>query len=351
MSTEEPATGSPTTWFEAVELVLDPLLRAQSLLALVTGAQSTGLLSAARTPATAGELSAASGLSGDRVRDVVRALVAAEVLEEVGAAYRLAPAWAMLTGPAAFAPLGQTLRAADVDARALRALAGDTDFWTLPAEDRDAYARAVSPDPFAPGLVAAFRGGAMTAPDVRARLLAGAPHLELGCGLAGRILCLLQAYPRMTAVGVERAPDLAAEARRRAEALGVADRFEVVVGDAADVAVGTGPLTRQGFETAQWSQFFFPQAARAGALRTMFDALAPGGLLEAPLLGDQEAMGAAPHGPDARNGTLVRVVHGSWGIPERSPAQLVAEVTEAGFVDAVATRSPGGALRLLARRP
>lgn len=75
---------------------------------------------------------------------------------------------------------------------------------------------------------------------MHARLSAGERHLELGCGLAGRILCLLQAYPAMTAVGVERAPDLAAEARRRAERLGVADRFVVVVSDATSVDVGTG---------------------------------------------------------------------------------------------------------------
>ena len=345
MTPEEPPTGDPASWSEAAEQVLDPLLRAQSLLALVSGAEAGGLLRAARTSATVGDLSTATGWSPQRVEDVVRALVASEVLDAAGQGYRLTPAWALLVGPTARAPLTQVLRAADVDARILRSPATSGGFGALPDEDRYAHAQSVSPDPFAPGVVAAFRSGAMTDPTVHRRLAAGARHLELGCGLAGHLLCLLQAYPRMTAVGVESAPDLAAEAGRRAEALGVAHRFEVMVGDAATVPVGSG------FGTARWSQFFFAEDSRAGALRTLLHALDAGALLEAPLLGDPAATVTDPHGADARNLALVRVVHGSWGIPGRTPAQLADEVVLAGFVDVVTTSTPGGPARLLARRP
>lgn len=347
MTDDASRAGDAPTWFEATEQVLDPLMRAQSLLALVTGAHAAGLLAAASTWTTVGELAAASGLAPQRVRDVVRALVVNDVLEEDGDALRLAPAWQVLTGRTAFAPLTETLAAGATDARALRSVGGGADdYWTAPGPDRYAYARAVSPDPFSPGLVELFRSGLMSDPEAHRRLQDGGRHLELGCGLAGRILCLLQAHPAMTAVGVELAPDLAAEARRRAAELGVADRFEVVVGDAATV-----DLDEARFDTAQWSQFFFPEASRAGALRTLHTALRPGGVVEAPVLGDPEVVAADPRGEAARGYALVRVVHGGWGIPERSAAALVEEVAAAGFVDVRAGRSPSGLVRLTARRP
>ncbi len=342
--TDSPGVEAPS-WFEAAQQVLDPLLQAQSLLALVAGAHRAGLLAAATTWVTPDEMVEATGLDLQRTRDIVRALAAGGVLQERSDAYRLATAWQVLTGRTAFAPLAETLTAGVADAQALRALGSGGDYWTVPPEDRYAYARAVSPDPFAAGLVSLFRAGVMTTPGVHERLTAGARHLELGCGLAGRILCLLQAHPQMTAVGVELAPDLAREAQRRAEQLGVADRFQVVVGDAGTVDVGTG------FDTAQWSQFFFAEPARAGALRTLHTAMRPGGLLEAPVLGDHEAMAGDPHGVDARGYALVRVVHGSWGVPERTPEALVTEVADAGFVDVRAGRSPSGLVRLTARRP
>jgi SAM-dependent methyltransferase len=174
----------------------------------------------------------------------------------------------------------------------------------------------------------------------------GDRHLELGCGVAGRILCVLQAFPTLTAVGVELAPDLAAEAERRAAALGVADRFEVVCADATTVRLdGT-------FAVAFWSQFFFTGASRAGTLATAYQALRPGGMLLAPLLGDPSVAEPDPHGSSARSLALARVVHGLWGVPDRSPDDLATEVSAGGFVDVVVSAAPdAGVLVVVATRP
>ena len=336
----------PPSWFQASEQVLDPLVNARMLLALVEGAERAGLLRAMRTTTTVPELARATGLSEPRVRDICAALVANDVAEPEGFALRLTPAWTALTGPAAFAPLASALRLGDAGADALTDLSGGSGFAGLSSEDRLSYASAVSPDPFSPGVVAAMRAGAGIPDAVRGRLHDGDRHLELGCGVAGRILCVLQAFPTLSAVGVELAPDLAAEAQRRGAALGVADRFEVICADATTVRPDSF------FDVAFWSQFFFPAASRAGTLATAYQALRPGGMLLAPLLGDPLVAESEPHGSSARSLALARVVHGLWGVPDRSPDALADEVAQAGFADVVVSAAvDAGVLVVVATRP
>ncbi len=191
-----------------------------------------------------------------------------------------------------------------------------------------------------------MRAGVGIPDAVRGRLHDGDRHLELGCGVAGRILCVLQAFPTLSAVGVELAPDLAAEAQRRGAALGVADRFEVLCADATTVRPDGF------FDVAFWSQFFFPAASRAGTLATAYHALRPGGMLLAPLLGDPSVAESDPHGSSARSLALARVVHRLWGVPDRSPDDLADEVAQAGFVDVVVSAAAdAGVLVVVATRP
>ena len=170
--------------------------------------------------------------------------------------------------------------------------------------------------------------------------------LELGCGVAGRVLAMLQAMPGMRAVGVELSDDLAAEAVRRAEALGLTDRFEVLVTDAAAF---DRPAA---FDRGYWSQFFFAEASRGPALETMMRSLRSGGVMEAPLLGDPGELAAEPHGQVARERAVFRVVLGSWGVPDRSAdATRRPSSTDHGFVDVEAGRGPFGNWRVRGRRP
>ncbi len=62
----------------------------------------------------------------------------------------------------------------------------------------------------------------------------GAGVLDLGCGVGGAALCLLARRPDLTVTGLELQPELAALAIENASLNGVAERFRVVTGDAAD---------------------------------------------------------------------------------------------------------------------
>jgi hypothetical protein len=203
------------SFFEAYEQVLVPLFTASHQLQLVARAEACGLMNALRTESTADELAGSTGVPHRTVVTLCRALVACSVVESTdGERFRLTPAWLALTGPTAYAPLDVVLAGNDVESRLLRGRDGDT-FWSMSTAERITYARSVSPDPYSDGLVAAFRKQIEDDAD-RAAMTSGGRLLELGCGVAGRVLTTLRAMPSLTAVGIELSPDLAAEAQRRA---------------------------------------------------------------------------------------------------------------------------------------
>lgn len=323
-------------FFEAYDAVLTPLFTASNTLSLLAGAESAGVIGALRQRRTAAELAELADQDPATVQAWCRALETCGITESSDEGYVLTEHWLALTEPSAFVPLATALAGNRVEGRLLAGLA-DSTYWSMATEDRLAYARAVSPDPFSDALVAAFRQQLANDPD-RAPMLAGGRLLEMGCGVAGRILTTLRAAPDLTAVGVELSEDLAAEARRRANELGLADRFTVVCTDASAFS------TDEPFDHGFWSQFFFPAEARQGALAALAAALRPGAGLDAPIGGDFEAMAADPGGPAAREYAVGRAILQSWGVPERTPQALVAELEEAGFVDVRVVPRPGSAV-------
>jgi SAM-dependent methyltransferase len=338
MTTEE------LSYDDAYDAVLGPLVLARGVLDLVHAAQESGLLAALRETALPGALSEITGIPEVAVSSLLEALEVNDVLVRVDGGYRLRPAWLVVTGDTALSPLASLLESSDVERALLRALGGRVDYWTMSSEQRLSFATAISPDPFAAGVVAGMASRLADDPayDV---LRSGGSLLELGCGVAGRVLVMLQAIPEMTAVGIELSPDLAAEAVRRREALGLSDRFEVVTTDAAAFD------RPDGFDRGYWSQFFFAEASRGPALDTMHRCLRRGGVVEAPLLGDPDELAAEPRGRTARERAVFRVVLGSWGVPDRSAEELVAELEGHGFVDVEAGRGPFGNWRVRGRRP
>jgi hypothetical protein len=149
--------------------------------------------------------------------------------------------------------------------------------------------------------------------------------LERVSAVASRKTALQRAFATGTAVGVELAQDLVDYGRARAEQVGVADRLELVVADA------TTYRPEGQFDLVSWSQFFFPEPARAGALTTALRALGPAGWVTMPVIWDGTAR---PQGSREQQELAVeRLALDLWGVPLRSTAEVVAEVTAAGFVD------------------
>lgn len=335
----------PPSWFEVYDDVLAPVLGPHGMVNVLLGASSRGVLDALVEEVTLGELAVATALPEPRVQALLDVLVAYDVVERSEDRFRLAPSWLALMADDAFATLSDLLASADIEARLLRESASGADYWTMPPADRLVFARAISPNPFARSLVEGFRKQLAGDPDLAA-LVAGGRLLELGCGVAGRVLTMLQALPEMRAVGVELSEDLAAEAQRRAEQLGVDDRFEVVCSDAASFS------RPEAFDVAFWSQFFFPESARPGALRTLWASLRSGGIAQAPLLGDDAALRLDDRGAEARHRAVFRVILDGWGVPDRDRDGLAAEFADAGFVDIRYTGGgAAGPVRLVARKP
>jgi hypothetical protein len=213
----------------------------------------------------------------------------------------------------------------------------------MPSEDRLTFARSVSPDPFSDGVVAARRAE-VEADPVRAHLVHGGRILELGCGLAGQLLTTLRALPDVEAVGVELSADLADAAQARAAQLGLTDRFTVVCGDAADFT------TDEPFDFGSWSQFFFPAPTRPAALATLLACLRPGAAASAPVGADFDLVRADPTGEVARSWATFQLILRGWGVPERPPEELVAELEAAGFTDVEVVPHPASPT-VVGRRP
>jgi ubiquinone/menaquinone biosynthesis C-methylase UbiE len=143
--------------------------------------------------------------------------------------------------------------------------------------------------------------------------------------VASRLTALLRAFPTATAVGVELAQDLVGYGRSRAAQVGVADRLELVVADA------TTYRPDGLFDLVSWSQFFFPEPARVGALATAMRALRPGGWVTMPVIWDGTAH---PQGsPQQQELAVERLALALWDVPLRSTTEVLAEVAAAGFAD------------------
>lgn len=327
-------------YFEAYDAVWTPLTNSVAVLDLLARLEPTGVLEELRGPTSPAEVAARAGLDSATVATMLEALELSGVVERSGEGFVLAPAWKALTGPGGFAPLRTLIAAQGACSQVLRTL-GTRDYWELDREDRLAMARAVSPDPFSDEFVAAYRSSLEQDPVGRT-VLGGGRFLELGCGVAGRILTTLRAAPGLTAVGVELSEELATEAERRASELGLSDRFTVVCGDAADY------VADEPFDFGFWSQFFFPDDARGPALAVMMASLRPGASFQAPVGVDPDV--ARRHPETAKDFALWHTMLRSWGIPERTVATLRDEVVAAGFVDVeVVAREVGPAVR--GRRP
>jgi SAM-dependent methyltransferase len=309
---------------------------------MVLAALDAGLLQRCLRPVPRATLMQESDAAPDVVTALLEALVVTGVLERVDDSLLVAELWRPFCGPDARTLLHDALLLGEARARLLRqALGGAT--WSTDPEDQLAIARGVTWNPATDLAVWQRRRSAQKVPELADALSRGGRYLELGCGVGGAMLALVRAFPGVSAVGVEIAPELAAVAARAASELGVAERVRIVTADAVDFA------DPDRFDVCFWSQFFFPTESRGGALAAALAALRPGAVLVAPAP-DVSIPSAEPYDDDARDSATERVLWATWGVPARSPHELVAEVQSAGFVD-VHLVDGGHVPTLVARAP
>ncbi|MEZ4732923.1 MAG: hypothetical protein R3E79_37970 [Caldilineaceae bacterium] len=95
--TEDKAVPNVLPTYAEARSVLDPLLSAAQLLGLLQGTLRSGLLAAARTPASAAQLAAVTGIAECRVVSLCRALEAHKVLIQALGTIAWPTPWFVLT--------------------------------------------------------------------------------------------------------------------------------------------------------------------------------------------------------------------------------------------------------------
>jgi SAM-dependent methyltransferase len=311
--------------------------------ALLRGALTSGFLARMIDEVSVEQLAASTGMGSEHTRDLCMALESAGIVVNGGPdRFRLSATFAPLLEAGADIQVADFLRGVGVRERLLeRAFAPDIEqgYMDLSEAERTAIAAWVTFTPSAEVGRQAAQEWVRSVPEWKELLDAGAVrHLELGCGLSGAMLCLLQDYPKLTAVGVDLAADLIEKAAAQAVVLGVDDRFAPVVADARTFT------DLDPFDAVFWSQFFYPADTRAEALANAYQRLRPGGLLMSPLLVPPASELTAP------DVALDVLLFRGWGIPIMSADEVAAEMATAGFEKPILR--PGPMVNtVVARRP
>ncbi len=323
--------------------VIAPLIFHTQLLGLLQGAYATGILNAALNPTSVEAMAVETGMSMARTQDMCRALDAYGIFIKANEGYRLDEQWALLVTSDLIRTFQVTV--SDAFAKARMFSHPGASYGQLSSEERLALAKGVTFNPFSsstPDFYEMLFQDML--PEVVDRLTHQEIHyLELGCGVGGGLNGLLRTYPRVTAVAVDLAGDVLAEAQATAETLGHRDRVTFIHADARSFDA------RDAFDLVYWSQFFFPQAGRAEVLQVAYAALKPSGYLIAPLLTDPIAEDHI-HTAEGRQYAMSQLMYGGWEIPRLSADKVKAEIEAAGFINVQVRKRPF--LRLIvAQRP
>lgn len=290
---------------------------------LLHAAATEGWLDALASPTTVEALAGISGVSTERANRVVDVFVSAGIVDQVegsSSTLVLAAEFAALNdGPSGLRldySMDEIIAARD---RVLSALS----HAASPRWEPDALAVARSWG-MLPTVAsqAIFEMAYAALPEFRSRLAAGGALLDVGSGTGGFLLANLAMFPKLRAVGIERAGDVVEELRKRAETAGVADRLEIRHIDAQELA------DKAVYEVAYWAQAFFSRDSRAATLASLRSALVPGGILLV-----QELPSQTQDSPDARLfSALDALVTDSRDVPPvRTAEELAAEMRDGGF--------------------
>ena len=337
---EDTAAASPVEVLTAVS----ELGTAAEQAAIVRLALSSGLLVRCVEPTAEAELARALKVPLAVMTDVCSVLVSLGALHRDGTRVHLTQAWAPLASGGVDLTLRRSLDGAAVRQHLLSSVFSNHDtYWKLDDGQRGALADAVTLATTTEFGRDAVMGAIAGVPELKQTLEAGARWLELGCGVAGMLLGTAHAFSRVTAVGIDIAPNLLKLAQERAEELGIADRVTFIHDDA------TSYTDDEPFDIVFWSQFFFPGDTRKATLANAFERLRPGGMLVCPILpGDQEP--AETGSPIAQQAALNVLLFSGWGVPFRTGDTLAEEVDAAGFAE-IRTYRESLPILMTARRP
>ncbi|MEV8377198.1 class I SAM-dependent methyltransferase [Kribbella sp. NPDC056861] len=289
------------------------------VLALLSTIHELGWTRYLAEPRELAELAAYSGLPPTRVSDLVAVLAEYGVVVDDNGRVRLSSQYEAFAADDAWIGLGEILDRSAVMSKLIDTAVREP--GPLPLSEDDAL------------VIARASGGRATAETRRlfeqvflpqlpelADLVRRERWLDVGCGVAGSSLTLATLFPEMRSVAVELVPTVAAEALRRAEAQGVADRVEIRCLDIRELK------ETDEFGGAFWAQPFFPESTRAETLAVIRRAIKPGGLL---FLQETEP---EPQPSGGLAYAVRRLVTRGWDVPfGRTAEQLAAEAETAGF--------------------
>ncbi|GAB3570835.1 hypothetical protein GCM10027445_25110 [Amycolatopsis endophytica] len=311
------------------------------LIALIRAVHDAGWFGRMHHETTVEELASGTGAPIEQVSDVLEVLASAGVVDSAGASFRLSGTFDALVTGVSGVDLPTVLdgddlaRAAVAEATAAAAHGHGLDGAGALALARDWGVQAGAGARQLYGLVYE------AVPEYRDRLAEGGPLLDVGSGVGGALLTTLALFPELRAVGAEIVPEVAAETRRRAKAVGVDSRVEVRAVDARLLE------DESAFAVCYWAQGFFPDGTRADVLEAVLRALRPDGLL---LMQETFPPTTAQDGATTRV-ALDRLVHRRQNIAFGLAAEdLLAEAEAAGFGDLRVIDSPVGRL-VVARKP
>jgi tRNA G46 methylase TrmB len=326
---------------------------------LLVSAMDSGLINTLRSSRTIQQIVADTGLDDGRINNMLRALEYHGLVKEDGDVFTLSSNIKNMMKDDAIQSLVPFIRAARTRLRTLQEISSQSEDYTdLDADDTLSMAQGIGMASISPVCrsIGALTGQIM--PELRKRWQRGAYHLELGCGVGNSLFQILSAFPVVTAKGIEINASIAAEAQRRAGILGLADRVEVVHGNAAELK------DKEIYDTAHWSQFFFPESCRVEVLSALFSAMKPGGYVCMPLLATVagsywayrrsmlimalKSLISTPslsvpyinalltsskrhEEEEQRLASLQKVIYEKWGIPVKTAGELKSEVEIFGF--------------------
>lgn len=326
MSKENSQKQALQTYLEAAD-VLVPYLSGVMVLGLLRGAFESGMLALAQKPCSPAQIATALNMEESLVVNICIALDAYKIFEQENGHYQLAEKWIVLTAPDAVLLFQDMLNNVFTSSEVLaRSAANEEDYWTMTPKNQIALAKGATFNPASPESPPVFKTLFMELiPEIHAIFEAGGHYLELGCGIGGFLLSFLQAYPTMTAVGIDLAPDVLGEARKNAFELKVNERVVFHECDACDF------IEPGNFDIVFWSQFFFASEKRTDVLQVAMQSLKPGGILFAPLQGEPSIIEEDLHTEAGQFYATSRIIFGGWDIPSLSAEDLQHEIESAGF--------------------